>query len=118
MRVTPRIATIDDAEMIRDGGSWFLTVSDLNGLVYTLFSKVEVDATGSGKWKRIRYDKPLMSNELLGSKVEIEFYEAFEMLDEGEIVFQSEIKLKWFYDAKRLFQMNGEIFESIRYVGN
>jgi len=36
----------------------------------------------TGKWKRIRYDKPLMSNELSGSKFEIEFYEAFEMLNE------------------------------------
>jgi len=118
MRITPRIATIDDAEMIRDGGSWYLTVSDLNGRVYTLFSKVEVDTAGSGKWRRIRYHKPIMKNELLGSEAEIEFYEAFEMLDEGKIVFQNEIRLKWFHDAKRLFQLNGEIFESIRYVGN
>jgi len=53
-----------------------------NGRVYTLLSKVEVDTIGPGIWKRIRYDKPLMSNELSGSKFEIEFYEAFEMLNE------------------------------------
>ena len=118
MRITPKIATIDDAEMLRDGGSWYLTISDINGRVYTLFSKVEVDTFSAERWRRIKYHKPVITNELTGGRVEIEFYEAFEMLDEGEIVFQSEIRLKWYHDALKLFQLNGEIFESIRYVGN
>jgi len=118
MKYIPKIETIDDVEMIRDGGSWYVTVSDVNDCVYTLFSKVEVDTVSSEKWIRVKYHKPILTNKLSGNKGEIDFYEAFEMLDEGKICFDDKIRLKWFLDAKKLFQSNGEIFDSIRYVGD
>ena len=113
----PIVATIDDTEMIRDGGSWYITVTDIYDRIYTLFSKVEIEIQESGEWLRTEYHKPVMTNELIGSKAELEWHQAFKMLDKGKVSFDNEIRLQWFNDAKELFQNNGEIPERNRYVG-